>query len=108
MVACSRQTYEIIYKAPRFKDSGTYFTPPRITIIYNGVLVQYNVAIQGPTFFPGIPQYIINEHGDGPIQLQQHGNPTWQSYHRRVVESVWPGKEDKIPNPGRWEPVATG
>jgi hypothetical protein len=70
------QTYEIIYTAPRFKDSSTYFTPPRITIIYNGVLVQNNVAIQGPTVFPGIPQYIIKEHGDGPIQLQQHGNPT--------------------------------
>ena len=70
------QTYEIIYTAPRFKDNATYFTPPRITIIYNGVLIQNNVAIQGPTVFPGIPQYIIKEHGDGPIQLQQHGNPT--------------------------------
>ncbi len=70
------QTYEIIYTAPRFKDNATYFTPPRITIIYNGVLVQNNVVIQGPTVFPGIPQYIIKEHGDGPIQLQQHGNPT--------------------------------
>jgi hypothetical protein len=70
------QTYEIIYTAPRFKDNATYFTPPRITIIYNGVLVQNNVSILGPTVFPGIPQYIIREHGDGPIQLQQHGNPT--------------------------------
>jgi len=70
------QTYEIIYTAPRFKDSATYFTPPRITVIHNGVLIQNNVSIQGPTVFPGIPQYIIKEHGDGPIQLQQHGNPT--------------------------------
>jgi len=70
------QTYDIIYTAPRFKDNSTYFSPPRLTIIYNGVLVQNNVAIQGPTVFPGIPQYIIKEHGDGPIQLQQHGNPT--------------------------------
>jgi hypothetical protein len=70
------QTFEIIYTAPRFKDSATYFTPPRITVIYNGVLVQNNVILQGPTVFPGIPQYIIKEHGDGPIQLQQHGNPT--------------------------------
>jgi hypothetical protein len=70
------QSYDIIYTAPRFKDGSTYFTPPRLTIIYNGVLVQNNVAVQGPTVFPGIPQYIIKEHGDGPIQLQQHGNPT--------------------------------
>jgi hypothetical protein len=70
------QTFEIIYTAPRFKDSATYFTPPRITIIHNGALIQNNVSIQGPTVSPGIPQYIIKEHGDGPIQLQQHGNPT--------------------------------
>jgi hypothetical protein len=70
------QTYEIIYTAPRFKDSTTYFTPPRITIFHNGVLVQNNVSIKGPTVSPGIPQYIIKEHGAGPIQLQQHGNPT--------------------------------
>ena len=70
------QTYDIIYTAPRFKDSVTYFTPPRITLIYNGVLVQNNVSVQGPTVSPGIPQYAIKEHGDGPIQLQQHGNPT--------------------------------
>ncbi len=70
------QTYDIIYTAPRFKDSVTYFTPPRITLIYNGVLVQNNVSIQGPTVSPGIPQYEIKEHGDGPIQLQQHGNLT--------------------------------
>jgi hypothetical protein len=70
------QTYDILYTAPRFKDSTTYFTPPKITVIYNGVVVQNDAIIQGPTVFPGIPQYKIKEHGDGPIQLQQHGNPT--------------------------------
>jgi hypothetical protein len=70
------QAYDIVYTAPRFKDSTTYFTPPRITVFHNGVLVQNNVTIQGPTVSPGIPQYMIKEHGDGPIQLQQHGNPT--------------------------------
>ena len=69
------QSYDIIYTAPRFKDSTTYFTPPRITVLYNGVLVQNNVDIQGPTVSPGIPEYKIKEHGDGPIELQQHGNP---------------------------------
>ncbi len=69
------QTYDIIFTAPRYKDSTTFFTPPRITVIYNGVLVQNNVEIQGPTVSPGIPEYKIKEHGDGPIELQQHGNP---------------------------------
>jgi len=70
------QTYDIFFTAPRFKDSTTYFTPSRVTVVHNGVLVQNNVSIQGPTAYHGIPQYIIKEHGPGPIQLQQHGNPT--------------------------------
>jgi hypothetical protein len=69
------QTFDIFYTAPRFKDSSTYFTPPRITVVHNGVLIQNNVSIQGPTVSPGIPQYTIMEHGPGPISLQQHGNP---------------------------------
>jgi hypothetical protein len=69
------QDFDIVYTAPRFKDSTTYFTPPRITIFHNGVLIQNNVSIQGPTVSPGIPQYEIKQHGPGPISLQQHGNP---------------------------------
>ena len=69
------QSYDIIFTAPRFKDSTSFFTPPRITVIHNGVLVQNNVSIQGPTVFPGIPQYNITQHGPGSILLQQHGNP---------------------------------
>ncbi|MFN8210081.1 MAG: DUF1080 domain-containing protein [Bacteroidales bacterium] len=69
------QSYDIIYTAPRFKDSTSYFTPPRITVFHNGVLVQNNVSIQGPTVFPGIPAYDVKQHGPSPILLQQHGNP---------------------------------
>jgi hypothetical protein len=69
------QAFDIVYTAPRFKDSTTFFTPPRITIFHNGVLIQNNVSIQGPTVSPGIPEYIITEHGPGPISIQQHGNP---------------------------------
>ncbi len=69
------QTFDIFYTAPRFKDSTTYLTPPRITVVHNGVLIQNNVSIQGPTVSSGIPQYKVNEHGPGPISLQQHGNP---------------------------------
>lgn len=69
------QSFDILYTSPRFKDSVTYFTPPRITVFHNGVLIQNNVSIQGPTGSPGIPQYIINEHEPGPITLQRHGDP---------------------------------
>lgn len=70
------QTYDIVYTAPRFgKDSTTYFTPPRATVFHNGILIQNNVALRGPTTFVGIPEYLIRKHGAGSIQLQQHGNP---------------------------------
>ncbi len=70
------QTYDIIYTAPRFaSDSTTYFTPPRVTVIHNGVLVQNNVSLRGPTQYIGIPEYTIKKHGPGSLVLQDHGNP---------------------------------
>ncbi len=69
------QTYDIIYTAPRFNEDGTYFTRPVVTVIHNGVLVQNRVEVRGPTEYIGIPEYSIKQHGDGPIILQDHGNP---------------------------------
>ena len=70
------QTYDIIYTAPVFnKDSISYFIPPRITVIHNGVLVQNNVCIMGPTDYVNIPQANIKYHGPESIELQDHGNP---------------------------------
>lgn len=70
------QTYDIIYTAPVFgRDSTTYFTPPRITVLHNGVLVQNNVSIIGPTDYVNIPQTFVKTHGPGSLQLQDHGNP---------------------------------
>lgn len=70
------QTYDIIYTAPRFgSDSTTYFTPPRVTVLHNGVLIQNNVSLRGPTLYIGIPEYSVKKHGAGPLVLQDHGNP---------------------------------
>jgi hypothetical protein len=69
------QAYDIIYTAPRFNENGTYFTPPTVTVLHNGVLVQNNVELRGPTEYVGIPEYSVKEHGRGPIMLQDHGNP---------------------------------
>ncbi len=69
------QTYDIIYTAPRFNDDGiTYFTPPTVTVIHNGVVVQNNVKMRGPTEYIGIPEYSIKKHGPGSIVLQDHGD----------------------------------
>lgn len=69
------QVYDIIYTAPRFNDDGTYFTPPTVTVLHNGVLVQNNVKMRGPTEYIGIPEYTVKKHGPGSIELQDHGNP---------------------------------
>lgn len=67
------QVYDIIYTAPRFNPDGTYFTPPRVTVLHNGVLVQNNVNIRGPVKFIGIPEYYVKPHGAEPLKLQDHG-----------------------------------
>jgi len=70
------QTYDIIYIAPRFaKDSTVYFTPPRVTVLHNGVLIQNNVSLRGPVLNIGIPEYAIKKHGPLSLVLQDHRNP---------------------------------
>jgi hypothetical protein len=67
------QTYDVIYTAPRFKYDGSVFTPARFTVLHNGVLVQNNIQLLGPTVFIGIPKY--EKHGPAPLALQDHRNP---------------------------------
>lgn len=70
------QSYDIIYTAPRFgNDSAVYFTPPRVTVLHNGVLIQNNVSLRGPTLYIGMPEYSVKKHEVEPLVLQDHGNP---------------------------------
>src|SRR5476649_498064 len=66
------QAYDIVYYAPRFYNDGTLAEPARVTVFLNGVLVQSNFPIKGPTEYRGIPQY--KAHGDAPLMLQAHNN----------------------------------
>lgn len=66
--------YDVIYTAPRFKEDSSLFSPARVTVIHNGVLVQNNTTITGNTPYIGLPKYIY--HGRGPIKLQDHGDPS--------------------------------
>jgi hypothetical protein len=70
------QSYDIIYTAPTFNnDSTTYLTPPRATVLQNGVLIQNNFNLRGPTEYIGMPEYFIKKHGPASVILQDHGNP---------------------------------
>lgn len=66
------QTYDIIYNAPVFGPGGTMTSPPTVTVLHNGVLVQNNVELLGTTEYKGLPQ--VRPHGDDAIILQDHGD----------------------------------
>ncbi|RSK43310.1 3-keto-disaccharide hydrolase [Hymenobacter perfusus] len=68
------QSYDVWWTAPTFKPDGAVLTPARVTVKFNGVTVQKNVALAGPTRYIGPPQY--EAHGPAPIKLQSHGDPS--------------------------------
>ena len=47
------QSYDILFRAPRFAENGTVVTPAYMTVVHNGVLVQDHVEIKGTTFNVG-------------------------------------------------------
>lgn len=68
------QSYDVIWTAPRFSDDGELESPARMTVFWNGVLVQDDVELQGETRYTGAPRY--RPHGPGAIMLQAHGDPS--------------------------------
>lgn len=65
-------TYDILYTAPRFNKDGILIKKGIVTLIHNGIVVQYNTQIEGTTEYIGLPK--ITAHGPGPIILQDHGD----------------------------------
>ncbi len=66
------QSYDVIWTAPRFNEDGSLKSPAKVTAFFNGVLVQNNVKLKGPTLYIGNPSY--KPHGPEPIKLQAHGD----------------------------------
>ncbi len=67
------QSYDIAWKAPRFSQDGTLQSPARVTVHFNGILVQNNVELKGPTLYVGQPSYKAHNAAN-PIKLQAHGD----------------------------------
>ncbi|SEA38949.1 protein of unknown function [Arachidicoccus rhizosphaerae] len=68
------QSYDVIWTAPRFNEDSTLKSPARVTVFFNGVLVQNNYELKGPTLYIGQPSYQGAAHGPSPIKLQAHGD----------------------------------
>lgn len=66
------QSYDIVYTGPRFSDKGSVTTPAKVTVLHNGVLIQNDVSIWGPTVYRGLPRY--EAHGKASLRLQSHAS----------------------------------
>lgn len=65
------QTYEIIFRAPRFDSSGSKTANARITVRHNGEEIHLNREL--PRLTPG---GVSNDEGErGPLLLQDHRDP---------------------------------
>ena len=67
------QTYDIIFRRPRFDQDGSVATPARVTVYHNGVLVQDRVELTGPTAHHDRPPYEAHA-ARLPLRLQDHGD----------------------------------
>ena len=66
------QTYDITFKAPKYDETGKQLIEKaRVTVFQNGICVQNNQEINGPTGIGGDRPL----DKPGPIYLQDHGHP---------------------------------
>jgi len=68
------QVYDIIFNTPRFEMDGKPQAPARMTVLHNGVLIQNNVTLTGPTSWLERAPYQAHPEKQ-PLCLQDHGNP---------------------------------
>jgi len=73
------QTYDIVFHGPRFNKDGKLSHPARVTVLHNGVLVQDNVTLTGPTAHGERPPYKAQPE-KLPLALQDHGDPVRYRY----------------------------
>jgi hypothetical protein len=67
------QTYDIVWLAPRF-EGERLVSPAYVTVVLNGVVVQYHRELLGATTHRRLAPYTPHPP-TGPLRLQDHGNP---------------------------------
>lgn len=86
------QSYDIVFRRPRFDGAGQLLQAARMTVLHNGVLVQDNVALWGPTNWMEFDPY--KAHPDKlPLSMQDHGSPVRYRniWLRELRETAEPG-----------------
>src|SRR4051812_40798831 len=85
------QVYDIYFPRPRLRTDGSLEEAARATVVLNGVLVQNNEIIQGPT--APTPPYGYVAHADAlPLTIQDHGQAV-------RFRNVWVRRLDERPEP---------
>lgn len=67
------QTYDIIFIAPKFNDDKSLKSPAKLTVIHNGVLIQYNAPLKGRTNNTDYTEYAWHPE-TLPLTLQEHNS----------------------------------
>jgi hypothetical protein len=100
------QTYDIIFKAPRFDPKGKLQRPATVTVLQNGVLVQDHFELLGDTPFHRAPRYDAHS-AKLPLELQYHFNPVrFRNIWIRELPEEQPPK--RIAPPGMLEATPAG
>ena len=75
------QTYDIIFKAPRFEENGSLKSPAYVTVIHNGVVIQNHTELKGDTSYVRPPVY----------QKHEAKQPIFIQYHKDAVQfrNIW-------------------
>jgi Domain of Unknown Function (DUF1080) len=63
------QTYDIVFRAPRFDDKGVKTASATLTVLHNGVLIQDHAEVDGPT---GSAASGTESADAGGVMLQDH------------------------------------
>jgi hypothetical protein len=68
------QSYDIIFEAPRWDDTGKLVKRACVTVLLNGVVMHHKKEFIGETRHAEVATY-HKPQSRGPIGLQDHGNP---------------------------------
>ena len=68
------QTFDVVFRAPRFDEKGKLASPGTVTLFHNNVLVLWNAEIRGFTVH-GKPAEYSAHPPRLPLLLQNHGDP---------------------------------
>ncbi len=82
------QAFDVVWTAPTFSADGALRAPARVSVRWNGVLVQDDFELRGETVYIGAPRYAA--HGDSPIKLQAHDDPSAPLSFRNIWVRVLP------------------